>query len=96
MEKWQESGLSQYEFCNQESLSKSTFGYWLKKYRQEKSDPGLSPKKPGKTFLPVKFTTSVEPSGINPGYITISYPNGIQVNCPLSPDAPGLKNLTNH
>jgi len=94
IEKWQQSGLSQYQFCKREALSKSTFGYWLKKYKQEKADLGSLSIKPDKAFLPVEISTSPEPTGINTGHITITYPNGIQVSCPLSPDGPGLKTLT--
>ncbi|MHB2149702.1 IS66 family insertion sequence element accessory protein TnpA [Calditrichota bacterium LG25] len=33
---YQQSGLSQPAFCRQQGLNKSTFLYWLKKYRKEK------------------------------------------------------------
>jgi len=93
IEKWQASGLSQYQFCKQENISKSTFGYWFKKYKQEKSFSGSSPKKPDKTFLPVEFSNSPESSGNPPERITITYPNGVQVSCPLILNSHGLTNL---
>ena len=93
IEKWQASGLSQYQFCKQENLSKSTFGYWLKKHKQEKSISGSFPKKLDKTFLPVEFSTSKDPSDNTPERITITYPNGIQVSCPLILDSHGSTNL---
>ena len=93
IEKWRASGLSQYQFCKQENLSKSTFGYWVKKYKQEKSISGSSPKKPDKTFLPVEFSASKDSSDNTPEHITITYPNGIQVSCPLILDSNGSTNL---
>jgi transposase-like protein len=94
IEKWQASGLSQYQFCKQEDISKSTFGYWYKKYKQEQSISGFSPKKPDKTFLPLEFSThSPESSENPPERITITYPNGVQVSCPLILDSHRLTNL---
>jgi len=49
IEMWQESGLSQYEYCNREKLSKSTFSYWLKKYKQERGQ--YHPEQRIKNFL---------------------------------------------
>ena len=35
VEKYQKSGLSQKQFCEEHHLPKATFLYWLKKYRTE-------------------------------------------------------------
>jgi len=69
---WQQSGLSQHQFCKQEKLSTSTFGYWLKKYKYEKADGNNKTKKPDKTFLPVKVTPSKGSIKSNKDCITIT------------------------
>lgn len=84
IEIWQESGLSQYKYCKQEGMSRNTFKYWLNKYRNEtgKSFPTTN------SFIPVHLS---QPKDRTVGYnkqreITITYPNGTEVNCPV--DAP--------
>ena len=32
---WEQSGLSQSEFCRQRGLNKNSFGYWLRRARKE-------------------------------------------------------------
>ena len=81
IEIWQESDMSQNAWCKQNNISSNTFKYWLKRYRDDKA-----PANPAKTFLPVELTTSDEnndPVSLS-REITITYPNGIQVNCPVS------------
>jgi transposase len=38
IEAWQEGGQSQAKFCKENKLSISTFQYWLKKYRETRSE----------------------------------------------------------
>jgi len=38
IERYLLSDQTQIEFCQTESISKSTFAYWLKRYRQDKPD----------------------------------------------------------
>ena len=38
IEHYLSSDQTQIEFCQTESISKSTFTYWLKRYRQDKPD----------------------------------------------------------
>ena len=82
IEAWQQSGLSQNRFCKDENLSTSTFNYWLKKYKREKDQTNQTDIKPVKTFLPVEVSKGVIRS--DKDCITITYPNGIQVCCPMN------------
>jgi transposase-like protein len=82
IESWKQSGLSQNQFCKEENLSTSTFNYWLKKYKQEKDLVANADSKPVKTFLPVEVTQ--ETIHRDKDCITITYPNGIQVCCPVN------------
>ena len=81
IEIWKESGLRQSHFCKQEGMSRSRFGYWLKKYRKDHERSVLpSPS----TFIPLKVsaTKDEEPTPDMLGAIEITYPNGIHVSCP--------------
>ena len=82
IESWQQIGISQNRFCKEEKLSSSTFNYWLKKYKQEKDRSTHANKNPVKTFLPVEVTK--ETVHRDKDFITITYPNGIQVCCPMN------------
>ncbi len=82
IESWQQSGISQNRFCKEEKLSSSTFNYWLKKYKQEKDRDTQADNHPVNTFLPVEVTEGLIRS--DKDFITITYPNGIQVSCPMS------------
>lgn len=81
VELWQESGLSQNQFCKREGLSRSKFNYWYKKCRGglEKN----SPNGPA-SIIPIKISspTEKEKAPPAPGRIEITYPNGIHVACP--------------
>lgn len=57
---WQNSNLTQKEFCAQQSIAYSAFHYWFKKFREQESLSGVST-----GFVPVKITsnTPVEDNG---------------------------------
>ena len=95
IEIWQESGLSQNKFCKRENIAEGTFSYWLKKYRVEKDQSKSSLKKPVKTFIPIKVEKIPEPSCEDKGQIEISYPNGVQLSCPVNMDVQQLRTLIN-
>ncbi|QQS49724.1 MAG: hypothetical protein IPM71_14330 [Bacteroidota bacterium] len=92
IELWKESGISQKNYCNQNHLSYSTFKYWFNKYQKDRHG-----KKPGstKSFIPVHIpqtiTTHLPES--NTGMISISYPNGVVVNCPTTTSIEQLRGL---
>jgi transposase-like protein len=56
IELWQESGLSQGEFCSRENLSVKTFSYWYKKYKKGKGLSAEENKETSDTFIPVKVS----------------------------------------
>lgn len=93
IELWQESGLSQELFCKREKISISTFSYWLRKYRKEKG----SRAEDKQSFIPVEVMPSpngsISQNSQPVGEILISYPNGIQVSCPVSVTPEMLVNL---
>lgn len=95
IEKWQASGLTQLQFCKREDLSKSTFGYWLKKYRKEKVQPKPSRGKPVKTFIPVEVSRTLVPPVQDVEQLEITYPNGVKVSCSESINVHQLKTFIN-
>ena len=95
IELWQESGLSQSRFCVQEKISLHTFGYWHRKYKQGKGLLLHSGLKEHETFIPVKLPHAVHSATATPGPIKVSFPNGVQINCPAGIDIQQLKTLIN-
>ena len=95
IELWQESGLSQCKFCIQEKISLPSFGYWHRKYKKEKVLlPNLELKE-NEPFIPVKLRDTVHSTAPTPDHITVSFPNGVQLNCPAGIDIQQLKTLIN-
>jgi transposase-like protein len=64
VEAYYQSGLSQPAFCKEQGINKSTFIYWLKKYRKEKQ------------FDFVPLPTQISTSTFN---IELELPNGIKL-----------------
>ena len=95
IELWQESGLSQSKFCVQEKLSLQTFGYWLRKYRNEKGPP--TDMNASETFIPVEVPgAKIEgPSFLSSDKIEVCFPNGVRLSCPAGIDIAQLKTLIN-
>jgi hypothetical protein len=69
--RWQESGMSQIDFCQQHDLAPHRFYYWLKKYKQIGSTTSIR-----SSFLQVEVETG-EPDSSEE--IRIEYPNGVIV-----------------
>ncbi|HKK09315.1 MAG TPA: transposase [Bacteroidales bacterium] len=97
VELWQESGLSQVKFCSREKLSVKTFSYWLRKYRKEKGVSTEGDKKVSDTFIPVEISKDAASAyaNSNSGRIDVSFPNGVQLSCPVGIDIGQLKTLIN-
>ena len=97
IELWQESGLSQAKFCSCENLPVTTFSYWYRKYKKENGFLVDKNKEALNSFIPVKVSEGVTSTLCNECYarIEISFPNGVQVSCPVGIDASQLKNLIN-
>ena len=97
IELWQESGLTQVKFCSREKLSVTTFSYWLKKYRKEKGCLVEDGKKITDTFIPVEISRDGSSTNANTSSsrIEVSFPNGVQLSCPVGIDIGQLKSLIN-
>ena len=84
---WESSGLTQEQFFRQHNIAKSTFGFWRKKYLEEKGkvkDKG--------NFVPVKISDSGNTNSSS-GMIELVYPNGVRLVCSTGMDLSRLKPL---
>lgn len=86
--KWEASGQTQEHFFNQHGISKSTFGYWRKKYLREQG----SQSKSHENFIPVKIA---DEHTTNPSQriLELVYPNGVRIVCSSDMDLARLKPL---
>ena len=93
IKRWQTSGLSQKQFSKQEGFPLTTFSYWLIKYRKQKKGQEAKTK----TFLPVEIISQAgsETISYESHIITIIYPNGIRVTCPITIEMEYLRTLIN-
>ena len=64
VESYYQSGLSQPAYCRQQGLNKSTFLYWIKKYRKEKQND----------FLPLQVNAAKTTFNLE-----LDLPNGIKI-----------------
>jgi len=97
IELWQESGVSQKAFCDKEELSVPTFRYWLRKYKNEKESATKSNKE--ESFIPLRvpgIDSMIRSCEVSTERITVSFPNGVRVSCPVGIDMHQLRNLINH
>ena len=86
------SGLSQPQYCKQEGFPLTTFSHWLQKYRKEK---GITTTASPGPFIPVDVISSLAHAGSTTHVpeITITYPTGIKVTCPVDIGTIQLKTL---
>jgi transposase-like protein len=87
IENCQRDGISTKEYCREKQIPYPSFQYWLRKYRKELINQNP---KPTEGFLPVRIEDTPI-SGSN--QLTIQYPNGIQVRCPLNTPVHLLQSL---
>jgi hypothetical protein len=80
-------GISPKEYCREKHIPYPSFQYWLRKYRKEQINQN---QKPTEGFLPVRIEGSPL-SGSDE--LTIQYPSGIQVRCPLNTPVHLLQSL---
>ncbi len=78
IERWQQSGLSQHEFCQVEGFSYSRFNYWVRKYRKENDGSSLN------NFIPIHLASLNKASRSDNDVIRITYPNGVKVECSVN------------
>ena len=87
IEQWEESGMTQYEFCQSRKIPKWTFYYWHKKHKEEKEDSE-------NPFIPITIKNDNKFSVVHCG-ITIHYPNGVQLTITSQPTAGYIMELIN-
>ena len=82
IELWKESSQNQAAYCKANKLSRNTFKYWINKYNKEKPKPHQKVKD---NFVQLEVEKSVVPieKPVDFNNISISYPNGTTVTCPV-------------
>jgi hypothetical protein len=83
----QHKGISPKEYCCENQIPYPSFQYWLRKYRNEKLNQHI---KSENGFLPVRIEDAPQS---NSNQLTIEYPSGIQVRCPLNTPVHLLQSL---
>jgi len=89
MERQQMSGLSVQSFCSQEFLSPVTFYYWRKRLRSVESQEAS-------VLVPVCFEKVLGtdgPSGVVPGSLELTYPNGVRLLVPVRSEVSLIREL---
>jgi len=84
---YESNNLTQEQFLSLHKIPKSTFSYWLKKYRNEKSNSRNK-----ENFIPVKVSTTDNTDNIQ-GVLEVVYPNGVRLVCSEGIDLSRLKPL---
>ena len=72
------SSLTQKSFCQKESIAYSTFGWWLRKYRQSRSVNDQK-EKTAQRFIPIHPSSSQSSSPVSGHSCAIEYPNGVTI-----------------
>jgi hypothetical protein len=76
MAAYEKSGKKQREFCREQGIKKSTFGYWLRKYRACPAEAG-SKETDALGFVEIEVNTPKKSLGDTGGVIIeIQYPQG--------------------
>ncbi|MDQ2752194.1 MAG: hypothetical protein M3R72_04135 [Bacteroidota bacterium] len=70
IEQWQQSGLTQNTFCEQQSMRYHVFHYWYRRYRRVHDEP----KDANATFVKLQIAKPVMS-----GSVEINYPGGIRL-----------------
>ena len=82
IEDWQQSGLTQKDYCHQHDIKIHVFRYWLAKYRNDgEAEEG---------FVPVVTSSSAATLGVG---IHIRYPSGVQVQLPAHTPVGTIRSL---
>ncbi len=82
VEAWQESEQSLNSFCTKKNYSRTTFYYWIQKYRKLQTQTRQDRPLEHQGFLPVHISTPIDQSVDNLDTITIHYPNGVRISLP--------------
>jgi len=70
IEQWQQSGLTQNAFCQQQSIRYHVFHYWYKRYRQQHANPQSN----AASFVKLQIAKPIAA-----GSVEINYPGGIRL-----------------
>jgi hypothetical protein len=89
VQKWESSGQSQLKFLEHSGISKSTFGYWRKRYLE---NHGPSKPASGK-LIPITVSSDKKPSISESQSLEIIYPNGVRLLCPAGMNLASIKEL---
>ena len=89
VKEWEDSGLTQAEFCHQKDVKKVTFGYWRNKFiasgdvesKATKSTSLGSDAPSG--FIPFNITSSTSNAEVNNDIIEIQLPHGVILRIPV-------------
>ena len=90
IKEWEKSGITQEEFLKSKNIARSTFAYWIKKYRAEQTNKSVN------DFIPVKIGSlenRPSPKATENSKIELTYPNGIKLTCSSQIDFSKLKEL---
>lgn len=88
IEQWQATGLSQTAWCKQVGMSRSTLRKWLGRYESEYGTPiEQSISSADSSFVSIELPPSTS------GQLTINYPNGVQLSCPVGIGHDQLRDL---
>ena len=93
VEKYLTSDLTQKAFCQQESITYSTFHWWLHQYRHRQRPQTQSRKSKASEFIALQPTVSKNSTALSQPTCTIEYPSGIVVHLFGAVDAPLLSTL---
>ena len=90
IKEWEKIGITKEEFLKSKNIARSTFAYWIKKYRAEQTN------KSANDFIPVKIGSlenRPSPKATENSKIELTYPNGIKLTCSSKIDFSKLKEL---
>ena len=82
---WQQSGLSQVEYCRRSNLKNHQWWYWRKRLSQ--------PCDTDVTFVPLHFSSSKITNQISRGVISVVTPNGYRIECDSGFDVSKIRQL---
>jgi transposase-like protein len=94
IENCKQNKMSYTEYCRKQGISYKSFMYWVRKHKNTQRHTGNEPT----TFLPVEVQAPIAQNGKpheTSTHITIEYPSGIKVHCPVGISPVLLNHLVN-
>jgi transposase-like protein len=95
---WQESGLSQMEYCRREGVKKSTLSRWKQQWQQEQASRSVEPgalalRETGPCFVEVARPLDLEAGGLALSRFEVLVRGGRTIRLDPCFDAAGLRRL---